>query len=251
MTRPVALVTGARRGIGKATALALAAAGHDVAITDIAEEGVEETLAALGEAGARASFHRHDASAVETHAGLIADVVARHGGLDVLVSNAGIGSPVRGDMLELVPENFDRPMAVNLRGAAFLSQQAAKAMIGRPGRRSIIFITSVSAEMVSPERGDYCVSKAGLAMWAKNLAVRLAPEGIAVFEVRPGVIRTDMTAGVSARYDARIADGLVPAMRWGEGADIGAAVVGLVGGAFGFATGSVIACDGGLSIPRL
>jgi NAD(P)-dependent dehydrogenase (short-subunit alcohol dehydrogenase family) len=142
-------------------------------------------------------------------------------------------------------------MAVNLRGAAFLSQQAAKAMLGQPGRRTIVFITSVSAEMVSPERADYCVSKAGLAMWAKNLAVRLAPEGIAVFEVRPGVIRTDMTAGVSARYDARIADGLVPAMRWGEGADIGAAVVGLVSGGFGFSTGSVIACDGALSIPRL
>ncbi len=251
MTRPVALVTGARRGIGRAVALGLARAGHDVAITDIAEEGAAETIAALEAAGARAVFFRNDVADVETHERLIAATEAQLGPLCCFVSNAGIGSVVRGDMLDLMPQNFDRPMDVNLRGAAFLSQKAARAMLAHQGRRTIIFITSVSAELVSPERADYCVSKAGLSMWARNLAVRLAAEGISVFEVRPGVIRTDMTAGVAAKYDKRIADGLVPAMRWGEGEDIAETVVALAAGGFAFSTGSIIACDGGLSLARL
>ncbi|TGU26497.1 SDR family oxidoreductase, partial [Mesorhizobium sp. M4B.F.Ca.ET.150.01.1.1] len=117
--------------------------------------------------------------------------------------------------------------------------------------RSIITVTSVSATMASPERADYCVSKAGLSMWVKNLALRLAPENIGVFEVRPGIIRTDMTAGVSAKYDALIDGGLVPAKRWGEAADIGAVVAALASGKFGFSTGSVIDVDGALSVPRL
>ena len=117
--------------------------------------------------------------------------------------------------------------------------------------RSIITITSVSAEMASPERPDYCVSKAGISMWTKNLALRLAPEGISVFEIRPGIIRTDMTAGVSAKYDALIEGGLVPARRWGEAADIGATVAALAGGRLAFATGSIINVDGALSVPRL
>jgi NAD(P)-dependent dehydrogenase (short-subunit alcohol dehydrogenase family) len=155
-------------------------------------------------------------------------------------------------MLDLAADNFDRVLSVNLRGAAFLSLAVAKAMLATPGPgRSIVFVTSVSAAMASPERPDYCVSKAGLSMWAKALALRLAGEGIGVFEVQPGIIRTDMTAGVAAAYDERIAAGLVPARRWGEAEDIGAAVAALAGGALAFATGSVIAADGGLSIARL
>ena len=253
MTRPVALVTGARRGIGRAIGVALAKAGHDLAFTDIVEdEAVDEAQRAFETEGAAALFLRHDVTALDSHEALIAAVVTRFGRLDCFVSNAGIGTPVRGDMLDLAPATFDLVLGVNARGAAFLSQAAAKAMLAGAGAaRSIIFVTSVSADMVSPERADYCVSKAALSMWAKNLAVRLAADGIGVFEVRPGVIRTDMTAGVAAKYDDRIAGGLVPAARWGEGEDVGRVVAGLASGAFGFATGSVLACDGGLSIPRL
>lgn len=253
MARPVALITGARRGIGRSIGVALAKAGHDIAFTDIAEdEAVAEASALFAEAGAAVRFFKHDVSAVESHAGLVADVKQAFGRLDLFVSNAGIGAPVRGDMLEITPETFDVVMDVNLRGAAFLSQEVAKAMLAdRPQRPAIVFITSASTELVSIDRAQYCVSKLGLSMWAKALAVRLAPEGIPVFEVRPGVIRTEMTAKVAARYDARISEGLIPAGRWGEGEDVAAAVAGLTSGQFAYATGTVINVDGGLLIPRL
>ena len=254
MKRLLALVTGARRGIGRAIGLALARAGHDIAFTDVVEDAATaEAERAFEAEGAKACFFKHDVAAVETHAALIRAVEARFGAPQCFVSNAGIGAVVRGDMLDLTAEHFDRVLGVNLRGAAFLSQVAARAMLATPADRprSIVFITSVSAAMVSPERSDYCVSKAGLSMWARALALRLAPENIAVFEVRPGIIRTDMTAGVAGTYEARIATGLVPAARWGEAEDVGRTVAGLASGAFGFATGSVIACDGGLSVARL
>ena len=163
MSRPVALVTGARRGIGRAIALALAEAGHDVAFTDVVEDEASlDTLRALESAGAKALFLRHDAAATDTHGGLVDSVLHQLGGIDCFVSNAGIASPVRGDMLDLAVENFDRVLAVNLKGAAVLSQLVAKAMLGKPDRRrTIVFVTSVSATMASPERADYCVSKAG------------------------------------------------------------------------------------------
>ena len=175
------------------------------------------------------------------------------GRIDCLVNNAGVGAAVRGDLLDLKPENFDRALGINLRGTVFLSQAVAKAMLATPNDqpKSIITITSVSAEMASPERADYCISKAGLSMWVKTLALRLAAENIGVFEVRPGIIRTDMTAGVTAKYDALIDSGLVPAKRWGEAVDIGAVVATLAGGKLGFSTGSIINVDGALSVPRL
>ena len=253
MTRPVALITGARRGIGRAIGVALAKIGYDIAFTDIAEDEAVVEAATLFEAnGAKARFFRHDVAAVGSHAGLVADVKAAFGRLDIFVSNAGIGAPIRGDMLEITEESFDLVMDINLRGAAFLSQEVARAMLAdRPERPAIVFITSASTELVSIDRAQYCVSKLGLSMWAKALAVRLAPEGIPVFEVRPGVIRTDMTAKVAAKYDARIADGLIPAGRWGEGDDVAAAVAALTSGQFAYATGTVINVDGGLLIPRL
>jgi NAD(P)-dependent dehydrogenase (short-subunit alcohol dehydrogenase family) len=255
MRRPLALVTGARRGIGRACGEALAAAGFDIAATDLAEdEAAADAIAAFGAHGANATYHRHDNAAVEKHAALVADIVAYHGGVECLVNNAGRGAVVRGDPLDLTPENFDAVMDVNLRGALFLTQAVAKAMLAAgPGAhpRSIITITSVSAEMISVERLDYCISKTALSMAMKGLALRLAPHGIATFEVRPGIIRTDMTAPAADRYDAAIADGLVPARRWGEAADVAAAVAGLAGGSFAFATGSVVSVDGGLSLPRL
>ena len=253
MTRPVALITGARRGIGRAIGVALARAGHDIAFTDIAEdEAVAEAAKLFEAAGATARFFKHDVASVPSHAGLVADAKAAFGRLDLFVSNAGIGAPVRGDMLEITEESFDLVMDINLRGAAFLSQEVARAMLAdRPERPAIVFITSASTELISIDRAQYCVSKLGLSMWAKALAVRLAPEGIPVFEVRPGVIRTDMTAKVAAKYDARIADGLIPAGRWGEGEDVAAAVAALTSGQFAYATGTVVNVDGGLLIPRL
>lgn len=253
MSRPVALITGARRGIGRAIGVALAKAGHDIAFTDIAEdEAVAEASKLFEDAGAKTSFFKHDVTAVASHAQLVADVKAAFGRLDLFVSNAGIGAPVRGDMLEITEESFDLVMDVNLRGAAFLSQEVAKAMLAdRPERPAIVFITSASTELVSIDRAQYCVSKLGLSMWAKALAVRLAPEGVPVFEVRPGVIRTEMTAKVAAKYDARIAEGLIPAGRWGEGEDVAACVAALTSGQFAYATGTVINVDGGLLIPRL
>jgi NAD(P)-dependent dehydrogenase (short-subunit alcohol dehydrogenase family) len=253
MSRPVALVTGARCGIGRAIGIALAKVGYDLAFTDIVEdEAKQEAIRLFTEAGAKACFFKHDVAALESHSGLIKAVISAFGRLDLFVSNAGIGAPVRGDILEITPESFDVVMDVNLRGAAFLSQEVAKALMQRSsGRPAIVFITSASTELVSIDRAQYCVSKLGLSMWAKALAVRLAPEGIPVFEVRPGVIRTDMTTKVAAKYDARIAEGLIPAGRWGEGEDVAACVAGLAGGQFAYATGTVINADGGLLIPRL
>ena len=253
--RPLALVTGARRGIGRACGEALARAGFDIAATDLVIDGAAlEAQAAFEAVGAQAAFFTHDLAAIDSHAELVVSVVERFGRLDCLVNNAGRGAVMRGDLLDLTPKNFDAVMGVNLRGTLFLTQVAARAMLAAPNQehpRSIVTITSVSAEMVSPDRAEYCVSKAGLSMAMKAFAVRLAPEGIAVFEVRPGIIRTDMTAPVAGRYDDVIAGGLVPARRWGEAADIGAIVAGLASGQFAFATGSVIAADGALSLPRL
>ena len=254
MSRPLALVTGARRGIGRAIALELARTGHDLALTDLLDdEALRDAVAACEQAGASAAAFAHDRADVAAHSLLMAAISARFGRLDVVVSNAGIGAPVRGDVLDLTPENFDRVMNVNLRGALFLCQAAARLMLSqKPATpRTFIFVTSVSAEMASPERADYCISKAGLSMFAKNLALRLASENIAVFELRPGIIATDMTAGVTAKYNAAIAGGLVPMRRWGNAEDVARSAAALVSGAFHFSTGTIIHTDGGLSLPKL
>jgi NAD(P)-dependent dehydrogenase (short-subunit alcohol dehydrogenase family) len=254
MSRPVAIVTGASRGIGLAIAQSLAGAGFDIAATALgwaSDKADIETQ--LRDFGADVLFHDGDISDLGSHSLLVEAVLERFGKIDCLVNNAGIASPVRGDLLDLQPANFDQVMSVNLRGTLFLTQAVAKAMLAATpgGSRTIVNITSVSAEMGSPERADYCISKAGLAMWTKVLALRLARDGISVFEVRPGIIRTDMTAGVTGKYDALIDDGLVPMRRWGEPRDIGEAVAALASGRMGFATGSVLNLDGGLSVPKL
>jgi 3-oxoacyl-[acyl-carrier protein] reductase len=253
--RRVALVTGGRRGIGLAVAEGLAADGFDVAITGTRDDGVAKAaVARLEAAGAAASFVAGDVSAVGDHTRVLDAVEAALGPIDLLVSNAGIAPPQRLDLLETTEENFDAVLDVNLRGAFFLAQAVAKRMLLRREKRTgraLIFINSCSAEMVSLNRIEYCISKAGLAMVVEGFAVRLAAEGIAVFEIRPGIIRTDMTAGVVEKYDALIADGLVPAKRWGEPADVAAAVSALAKGALDFATGTVMHVDGGLTISRL
>jgi NAD(P)-dependent dehydrogenase (short-subunit alcohol dehydrogenase family) len=251
--RPVAIVTGARRGIGAAIAVSLARSGFDVAITDIADDGVDVTLDAITAAGSQARFIRSDIADVADHARVVDELLAWRGAIDCLVNNAGISSPVRGDLLELAPEAFDQVLDVNLRGVFFFTQTVAKRMLAAPsgGPKSIVTISSVNAELASPERGEYCISKTGLAMLTKLFALRLAADGIAVFEVRPGVIRTSMTQVVAEKYERRIADGLVPMGRWGTPQDVGEAVAGLASGRFAFATGSVLQVDGALAVPRL
>ena len=253
--RRVALVTGGRRGIGLAVAEGLAADGFDVAITGTRDDDVAKAaVARLAARDVAATFVDGDINAVSDHARVLDTVEATLGAINVLVSNAGIAPPQRLDLLETTPENFDAVLGVNLRGAFFLGQAVAKRMIARGGgdtRRALIFVSSCSAKMVSINRIEYCISKAGLAMAVEGFAVRLAAEGIAVFEVRPGIIRTDMTAGVTSKYEALIEGGLVPAKRWGEPADIAAVVSALATGGLGFATGSVVNVDGGLTISRL
>jgi 3-oxoacyl-[acyl-carrier protein] reductase len=253
--RPVALVTGGRRGIGLGVAVALADAGFDIAIADIqADSTPDQACEKIHEAGAAALFVQLDLADLDAHRRALARVEDALGAVDVLVNNAGIGAPVRGDMLQLSPENFDLVLGVNLRGTMFLTHEVVRRMLEKganTGSRAVITITSVSAELASPERSEYCVSKAALSMWMKNLALRLAPTNIGVFEIRPGIIRSDMTAGVAEKYDRLIADGLVPQQRWGTPEDIGKMVAGLVSGSFGFASGTVLNVDGGLSIPRL
>ncbi|MET0599452.1 MAG: 3-ketoacyl-ACP reductase [Mesorhizobium sp.] len=253
-SRPVALVTGARRGIGFAIASALAEDGFDLAITDLAEpQEVAAELSPLEAGGARVAYVRSDLADTAGHATAVDAVMARFGRIDCLVNNAGRGSVARGDFLSLTPDNFDTVLSTNLRGTIFFTQAVVKAMLGAPadGPRTVVNVTSVSAELASPERLDYCISKAGLAAFSRGLALRLAEAGIGVFEVRPGIIRTDMTAAVSEKYDRLIDEGLVPMRRWGEPADVGAICAGLARGGFAFATGSVIHADGGLSIARL
>jgi NAD(P)-dependent dehydrogenase (short-subunit alcohol dehydrogenase family) len=252
-SRPLAIVTGARRGIGAGIAIELASRGFDIALTDIDASGAEATLAAIEAQGASAALYESDLGRVEAHAAVVEHIVQRHGPVACLVNNAGIPAPSRGDLLEVTPASFDRVLDVNLRGTFFFTQTVARHMVEMPCAfpRAIVTVSSVSVEMASIERGEYCVSKSGLGMLTRLFALRLAPLGIGVFEVQPGVIRTPMTEGVSAAYEQRIADGLVPMGRWGYPEDVARAVAALAGGQLGFSTGSVLRVDGALSIPRL
>jgi len=255
--RPVALVTGGTRGIGLGIAHALARDGWSLALGGVRDAAeVEGICADLASAGGRVTYTAADISRDADRARLLADVLARHGRLDALVNNAGRAPRVRADLLEASEASFDELIQTNLRGPYFLTQAVARHWSEAPADqaargRAIVFITSVSSDMASPNRGDYCVSKAGLAMAARVFAVRLAPLGIPVYDIRPGIIDTDMTARVREVYDRRIADGLVPAGRWGTADDVGRAVAAALRGDLSFSTGAVIHVDGGLSIPRL
>lgn len=249
----VALVTGGQSGIGLGVAQALGEAGWRLALASLSEEGAPDVAAALGRLGPDARYYRHDVRDVARHGALLDRIEADLGPVTTLVSNAGVPARVRGDMLDIVPDNFDFALDVNLRGAFFLAQETARRMLALPADpyRALLFVTSVSAAMVSVERAEYCISKAGAAMMASLFAVRLAGEGIGVFELRPGIIETGMTAGVRDKYTARIEGGLVPAARWGVPQDIGSIAVPLAEGRMAFANGATIPVDGGLSIPRL
>ena len=251
--RPVALITGARRGIGQGIAFALAAAGFDLVINDLERDAdAEATLAGVDARGARASFVAADIADLAAQPGLV-DAAFAFGRLECLVNNAGVSVLSRGDLLDVAPESYDRCLDVNLRGPFFLTQRIARRMLEQPppegGPRSIITVTSVNAETPSISRGEYCISKAGASMLTKLFALRLAPHGIGVFEVRPGIIRTPMTAPVAERYQREIERGITPIARWGEPADVGRAVATAATGGLPFSVGQVIYVDGGLSLP--
>ena len=255
--RPAALVTGGTRGIGFGIARALAADGWDLVLSGLRPAGdVQPALDELTALGSLVTYVPSDIARPDDRARLVDDVRARHGALNAVVNNAGRAPRVRADLLDATEESFEELMRTNLQGPYFLTQALARDMIDRRPTSpdfpaAIVFVTSVSAEMASINRGEYCVSKAGLAMAVKLFAVRLAPHAIPVFEVRPGIIGTDMTAGVRDVYDRRIAEGLVPDARWGTPGDVGRTVATLVRGDVPYATGSVIHVDGGLGIPRL
>ncbi len=256
-TRPVALVTGGRRGIGRGSALALAAAGFDLVLADLEQDAdAEQTLAAIAERGGHGAFLVADVADLAAHAQLVDDTFEAFGRLDCLVNNAGVGALSRGDLLDVSVESYDRCLGVNLRGPFFLTQEIARRMLNVPpaagaARRSIITITSVNAEMVSIDRGEYCISKTGASMLTRLFGLRLAAHGIGVYEVRPGVIRTPMTAPVAERYERRIQGGLSPIARWGEAEDVGRAVATLATGGLPFSVGQVVYVDGGLNLPVL
>jgi 3-oxoacyl-[acyl-carrier protein] reductase len=253
----VALVTGGSRGIGLGIARALAAGGFRVAVNGRREAGeVAAVMDELAGAGAEPLYVRGDVADVTGHGAMLEAVRGRYGRLDVLVNNAGVAPDVRADLLDATPQSFDRLIGINLRGPYFLTQAAARWMAGQrradPSFRGcIVNVSSVSATQASTNRGDYCVSKAGLAMATRLWAMRLAEFGIDVYEVRPGVVQTDMTAAVKAKYDAMIADGLTLEGRWGTPDDVGRAVATLARGDLTYATGQVLTVDGGLSLPRL
>jgi NAD(P)-dependent dehydrogenase (short-subunit alcohol dehydrogenase family) len=251
-----ALVTGGCSGIGLAICTELAKTGMRIAILDRSVRDGEELADALRTSGApEVLIQQGDLAALDQHDRLIDTFEQELGPIDVLVNNAGIPAKVRGDLLSMSSDSFDDAFAVNVRGTFFLTQNVARRMLDRETDkdmvRAIVVISSVSTTMASPERGEYCMSKASLPMLVNLFAVRLAAHGIGVFEVRPGIIRTPMTAGVASRYDGLIDDGLVPARRWGEADDVARIVRALAGGDFAFATGSVIQADGGLAIHRL
>jgi len=257
VSRRVALVTGGARGIGLGIARSLAREGFDLALCGRRSETVAvPALDELRTLGAAVLYVTADLASPSERERLAAIVRERFTRLHVLVNNAGIAPPVRADLLEAGAESFEQVLRTNLEAPHFLTQVVARFLIEQKRAAEdwsgcVVFVTSVSATMVSTNRGEYCISKAGLAMAAQLWAVRLGEHGIPVYDVRPGIVRTDMTAAVAGQYDAQIADGLLPQARWGEPDDVGRVVAALVRGDAPYSTGAVIPVDGGLTIPRL
>jgi len=250
----VALVTGAARGIGAAIAERLARAGCDVAVFDVIDGA--DTVKAVEAAGRKGIFISGDVTSADDRAGALRRIEQAFGRLDVLVNNAGVAPKVRADILEAAEDSYDRVMAINLKGPYFLTQAAAKWMIRQRADRPddwmcIVNVSSVSAYAASPSRGEYCISKAGVSMATKLWAARLAEFGIGVYEIRPGIIATDMTAAVKDKYDKLISGGLTPIRRWGRPEDVAEAVAVCVRGDMRFSTGQVIDVDGGFHLRTL
>jgi 3-oxoacyl-[acyl-carrier protein] reductase len=253
---PVALVTGGTRGIGLGIATRLAAEGWELALNGVRDEAeVREPLDALRAGGTQVIYARGDVAFAADREQIIATTVDRLGRIDALVNNAGITSVGRRDLLEATEESWDRVFGVNLKGPFFLTQLVARQMLEQGDAadfsRTIVNVSSVSAEFVSTNRGDYCITKAAIGMATRLWAARLGEHGIAVYEVRPGVVESDMTAGVTEKYDRLIADGLTLDPRWGTPDDVGRAVATLLRGDVPYATGQVLRIDGGMTIHRL
>ena len=262
MSCPVALITGASRGIGRGIALELAKNGFDIvagttkADPKDTQHGVYALQAEVAALGRACVPMVGDIADLAQHEAMLATACAAFGRIDVLVNNVGVSVRDRVDLLDATPESYDRVMGINLRGPHFFAQRVARHMIATPAvagvHRCMIFITSVSAEAVSPNRTEYCMSKAGLAMAAQAYAVHLAPHGIQVYDVRPGVTETDMTAGVKDKYDEQIFQGdLLLQKRWGTPEDTGKACAALARGDFAYSTGAVIEVAGGFGVRRL
>jgi 3-oxoacyl-[acyl-carrier protein] reductase len=256
-SKRVALITGGSRGIGLGAAEALAESGFDLAINGVRDAAqVADTLASLERRGVQVHYCAGDVSRVADRQAIVDAVKSRFSRLDVLVNNAGVAPTVRSDILDATEESFDRVLGINLKGPYFLTQLVARWMIEQRQADAafsgvIVNVSSVSATEASINRGDYCISKAGVAMATQLWAHRLAEYGIAVYEVRPGVIRTDMSAPVAEKYDRLIAAGLTAENRWGMPEDVGRAVAALARGELTYATGNVLNIDGGLTLRRL
>ncbi|OAM87127.1 3-ketoacyl-ACP reductase [Termitidicoccus mucosus] len=260
---PSVLVTGASRGLGRGIALQLAAAGCSVAINYAGNRAAADETAALCRAAApRPDAQRFvpiqaDISSAADRRRLVAETLSALGSLDALVNNAGIAPKIRVDITEATEESFEHLIRTNLQGPYFLTQTVANHWLATrpacaiPGGFKIIYVTSTSANTASVSRGDYCISKAGLAMAAQLWALRLAAENIQVIELRPGIMATDMTAAVKGKYDRFLADGNVPQNRWGTPEDVGLAVRAVIEGRLPFSTGAVIPIDGGFTLRRL
>lgn len=254
----IATVTGSRRGIGLAIARELAADGYTVVLSDIVDESeAAPLLETLKTEGLSVDYRRCDISKTEDRAALFAYIRETYGRLDVLVNNAGVAPPVRLDVLETTEESFDFVLNINLRGTFFMCQGAANLMRAMQGenlpdyRPRIVNIASMSAYTSSTNRGEYCISKAGISMVTALFADKLAADGIPVFEVRPGIIQTDMTAAVTEKYQKLIDEGVTPIRRFGQPKDVADCVMAAVSGRLDFATGQVLNADGGFHIRRL
>jgi NAD(P)-dependent dehydrogenase (short-subunit alcohol dehydrogenase family) len=256
-SKPVALITGSSRGIGLGVAASLVGSGFDIAVNGVRPAAdVAAALESLAKRGAAVEYFQGDVGSAADRQSIIDAVRTHFGRLDCLVNNAGVAPSVRADMLDAAEESYDRVMNINLKGPYFLTQLAAHWMIDQgcadaAFRGVIVNISSVSATDASVNRGEYCISKAGLIMATQLWAHRLAEFGIAVYEVRPGIIHTDMSAAVAEKYDRLIAGGLTVENRWGEPEDVGRAVAMLARGDLTYATGNVLSIDGGLTLRRL
>jgi len=256
INRGLAIVTGGRRGIGRAICCELAQSGFDVAVIDIVDdENASETVDLVRGHGRNAAFYRKDISETSDNAAFIERIEADLGATTCLVNNAGVQVSVRGDLLDVTEESFDRLVGINLRGTFFFTQAVARAMISRPQtrlERSVVTITSANAGLVSPEKGPYCISKAGLSMASQQFAIRLADAGIRVHEIRPGLIQTDMTADVYDKYSGQVEAGQLSAIRrWGQPEDIARGVATLAVGGMPFSTGDIYHIGGGMQMHRL
>ncbi len=251
---PVALVTGAARGIGAGIATELADNGFDVAIFDILP--AEDTVADIQKRGQQGLALTGDVTNPADRQAALDQLKDTFGQIDVLVNNAGVAPKVRADILEATEESYERVMAINLKGPYFLTQAVANWMLqlnadDPDAWRCIVNISSISAYTASPSRGEYCLSKAGVSMATQLFAARLANERIGVYEMRPGIIMTDMTSAVKDKYDKLIAEGITPIRRWGYPADIAQAVAVCARGELKFSTGEVINVDGGFHLRQL